>query len=493
MVVAPLGPGSEAPAPEEEEAALAEVELVEVEPVEVEPVKVEAPPISAEPIPVPPPTPPPPSTPTVEEQAPSGPEWSPGAQVFLRAEGRINPDFNGADNTAPDMVRVLERARIQLGATWGPASVFVQAQDARTWGFEGSTISNEANTDLHQGWAELGGSVEGRKLSGSIRAGRQEMIWGSQRIIGSLLWAAPARSFDAVRLRGTAGRWGADMFLAVLAPPASFAIPDPTRPDLPPDPVQSRGDQLAGGLISYAANEAFNIEAMTLADLADASMDAPTRDRQILDFGARIWGTPLEGLRYEAEGHGQTGHDNGVDHRAWAWVANIGYVHEGKRVKPGGKLSYAMASGSRCTEAPGEGGAGCGAATSSDFFNFYPTNHGHYGLVDLMGWRNMRNLEVAASLAADWISTSLTYHFFQLNESAGRWRNAGGGLVGSGWDITNTDNTLGHEIDFVASLKPWKPLMVQPGYGVFVPTKAGRTLGGPSAQHFVYLWIVMTF
>ena len=65
--------------------------------------------------------------------------------------------------------------------------------------------------------------------------------------------------------------------------------------------------------------------------------------------------------------------------------------------------------------------------------------------------------------------------------------------MGSGWDTTNTDRTLGHEFDVVATLKPWKPLMVQPGYGVFLPRKAGRTLGGDSPQHFVYLWLVTTF
>ena len=152
-----------------------------------------------------------------------------------------------------------------------------------------------------------------------------------------------------------------------------------------------------------------------------------------------------------------------------------------------------MASGSRCTGSSAAGVANCGAATSSDFFNFYPTNHIHYGLVDLLGWRNMRDLEVSGSLAVDWFSASLGYHFFQLNEASGRWRDAAGGQVGSGWDTTNTDRTLGHEFDVVATLKPWKPLMVQPGYGVFLPRKAGRTLGGDSPQHFVYLWLVTTF
>jgi len=425
--------------------------------------------------------------PRAGDPQPTGLVWTPGAQIFLRAEGRINPDFDAAANTPPDVAQVLERARLQLGATWGVVGGFVQLQDARNWGFEGTTSSNEANTDLHQGWMEIAGAIPRRKLSGSIRAGRQEIDWGSQRMIGSFLWAPIARSFDALRLQGTAGRWRADAFVAMLAPPGTFTVGEP------PKSVQTRGEQLAAGLVSFAAHDAFNIEAMVMADLAAASMAAPTRDRRVYDFGGRLWGSPLGGLRYEAEGHGQAGRNEGLNHRAWAWAANLSYTRESKRVKPGGKIGYAMASGSRCTGSSAAGVANCGAATSSDFFNFYPTNHIHYGLVDLLGWRNMRDLEVSGSLAVDWFSASLGYHFFQLNEASGRWRDAAGGQVGSGWDTTNTDRTLGHEFDVVATLKPWKPLMVQPGYGVFLPRKAGRTLGGESPQHFVYLWLVTTF
>lgn len=422
----------------------------------------------------------------VTEEKPAGPVWTPGAHMFLRSEGRINPDFDGSRNTAPDVVKVLERARLQLGGVWGPVGVFVQAQDARAWGFEGSTISNEANTDLHQGWMELKGGVEERELSGSVRAGRQEISWGSQRLIGGLGWAPTARSFDALRLQGKAGRFSADAFVAVLAPPSEFSYTDGM------DMVQveqTRGTQLAAGLLAFAAHEALNIEAMVLSDFADASMAAPTRDHTIVDFGARLWGKPFGGLKYEAEGHAQVGHNGAAEHRAWAWAANLAYVQGKGRVKPGAKLGYAMASGSSC----GGGYDPAGDCGSSDFFNFYPTNHMHYGLVDLMGWRNMRDLEIKGSVAIEWFKASLAYHFMQMQSPTGRWSNVGGKSVGAGFDANNVDRTLGHEFDLVAVLKPWKPLMIQPGYGLFLPRKAGALLGGADPQHFLYLWLVTNF
>ncbi len=423
------------------------------------------------------------------EPAPRELAFTPGAQVFLRAEGRINPDFSSADNTAPDRARVLQRARLQLMATWGPVAAFVQAQDARSWGFETSTISNEANTDLHQGWLEVAGSKNSRELRGSIRAGRQEIVWGSQRMIGSLLWLPGARSFDALRLQGRAGPVSAELFVSMLAPPSTFDVPDPD-PAFPPATVQTRGQQLAAAMVTYTAVPAINVEAMAITDFADASMAAPARDRRILDFGGRVWGTPVRGFRYEAEGHGQSGRDGALDHRAWAWAANVAYVYRNKAVKPGGTVGYAMASGSACTQTAD---VGCGDPLSRDFFNFYPTNHIHYGLVDLLGWRNMRDLEVTGRLEWKWMKAALGYHYLALHQSTGRWRNAGGALVGAGWDPGNQDNNLGHELDVVVTLNPWKPLMIQPGYGVFVPTGGGRVLGGDDAQQFLYLWLVATF
>ncbi|MBL4687338.1 MAG: hypothetical protein JKY37_22265 [Nannocystaceae bacterium] len=58
---------------------------------------------------------------------------------------------------------------------------------------------------------------------------------------------------------------------------------------------------------------------------------------------------------------------------------------------------------------------------------------------------------------------------------------------------TNDANTLGHELDVVASVRPWKPLAVSAGYAAFVPGAAAKQLSAPDLQHFFYLWLVATF
>jgi len=424
-------------------------------------------------------------TPDVESPAKRKPEFSPGVQVFLRGQGRVNPDFGAG--SAQNTGTVLERARIQLGATWGPLKAFVQVQDARAWGFEASTTSNQANTDLHQGFLELGGESETRSLSGYVRAGRQEVAWGKQRMVGSLLWLPGARSFDAVRAVGKASIVELDMFVALLSPRATLVDPSTD----PPQSEKSAGAQLAAGKLSFDIHKAINVEGMALSVFEDGTAADLSFERRIADFGGRVWGAPLAGLTYDVEGHGQVGRVRDQDHRAWAWAANVGYMYGKHRVKPGGHVGYAMASGHQCTMAT----EACGNADNNDFYNFFPTNHIHYGIADQMNWSNMRDLEVAAKLGFDKLLTAvLAYHYFQLQEPDGRWTNAGGGLVGSGWDPTNTGRGLGHELDAFVTLKPWDShLMVQPGYALFLPVDAGARLAGDTPQHFAFLWLVGTF
>jgi hypothetical protein len=421
------------------------------------------------------------------------PEFTVGVQAFLRGEVRANPDFN-ADVAPRDATAILERVRLQAGASWGPLRVLAQAQDARAWGFESGTVSSEGNLDLHQGYFDVVGKSEQRKLEGWIRVGRQEISWGRQRLIGALNWMPTARSFDAVRVFGRWDKLSFDAFAAILGRRETYSVTDATS--MPPVTrvIVSDGHQLGAAQLSAAVHKAFNVEAIGLVDVADNPINNQTVKRIIGDVGGHVWGEPAKGLTYDAEAHGQFGEVQGnVQHRAWAWATELAYLYGEKRVKPGVGVGYAMASGHRCTGDSTVAGTACGATRSGEFFNFYPTNHIHYGLIDLRNWSNTRNLEVNARLHFEKIVKALVaYHFFQLQDVGGRWMNAIGQNVGRGWALGNTNHNLGHEIDASVTIDPLPYLMIQPGYAVFVPTGAGTTIGGPHPQHFAYLWMVVT-
>lgn len=408
-----------------------------------------------------------------------------GVQAFLRGEGRFNPDWdNSGLGHGEHNGQILQRIRLQAKASYKWIAIFAQVQDSRVWGFEPGTAVSTGNTDLHQGYLELGGTHEKSGISGYIRAGRQRLVWGTQRLIGHLGWLPQARSFDAISGEIRYKDFGARAFVTILNRQQNGT--NETEGYI----VQNAGTQLYGGEIFGTIRPWFNVEVLMLALEQRATVDAPTTPRrQIYNPGAHIFGK-IKGFQYDVEGNGQFGRAGGRDHRAWAFAAWAGYTFEKLKVKPGLRLGYNIASGEACTEDPPT----CGGDKSTEFFNFYPTNHIHYGYMDLMGWRNMRELDARVYLSPHKsVKINLDYHFFQLHEATGAWKNAGGALVGRGFDPTNSKNNLGSELDVTLRISPLKQLWFEPGYSVFVPAGGGKNLlPGSDPQHFAWLWFIGT-
>ena len=65
---------------------------------------------------------------------------------------------------------------------------------------------------MHQAYAELSGGEEARPLR--LRIGRQEVTFGSQRLVSRRAGPNVRRSFDAARATGTSGGWTLDLLLA---------------------------------------------------------------------------------------------------------------------------------------------------------------------------------------------------------------------------------------------------------------------------------------
>ena len=93
-----------------------------------------------------------------------------------------------------------QRTRLNVDATADDAKVFLQVQDSRKWGSEGSTVDTADNgnggIDLSQGYVEFGKLFD-KPLS--VRIGRQAMAYGEHRLVGSLEWSNNARRFDAIK------------------------------------------------------------------------------------------------------------------------------------------------------------------------------------------------------------------------------------------------------------------------------------------------------
>ena len=101
-----------------------------------------------------------------------------------RVEGFSGGGF--ADNK--DDIYWLNRFRLNLAikpASW--LTFFAQGQDARVWGKnQNPPVPPFQNTlDLRQAYMEIGGT---EKKTFGFRFGRQELVFGDQRLIGHLNW-----------------------------------------------------------------------------------------------------------------------------------------------------------------------------------------------------------------------------------------------------------------------------------------------------------------
>jgi hypothetical protein len=138
----------------------------------------------------------------------ASPDWfQVGGQIRGRFEG---PSGTSLGSSAGDNY-YLSRIRVDLAVRpWRWLKFFVQAQDARVGAYNTApaptTLYNP--TDLRQGYAAL--THEGN-WGIELRAGRQEMALGGERLIGPSDWGM-SRTFDALDLTVSHGCAKVDLF-----------------------------------------------------------------------------------------------------------------------------------------------------------------------------------------------------------------------------------------------------------------------------------------
>src|SRR5438128_6530124 len=148
-----------------------------------------------------------------------------GGEARIRYEIRNNTSFSASNANES---AASHRIRVNVGYDLTPdVSFFAQLQDARVWGTEGNGLTASpqgtgigtvsatnlggTGVDLHQGYILLKNVL----VSGlSVKAGRQEIIFGDHRLFGNFGWSQVGNSFDAVRLTHSMPIGDVDLFWA---------------------------------------------------------------------------------------------------------------------------------------------------------------------------------------------------------------------------------------------------------------------------------------
>jgi len=383
-----------------------------------------------------------------------------GGEYRMRVEGFAGDGFRfGADD-----LYALNRIRLDLKVQPADWLKFVfQGQDARVWGnrLVRDAPPYEDGMDLRLGYVELG---DPEKRPVSLRAGRQELFFGEQRLVGHGNWGNTARSFDALRatLRLSGIRLDAWASSVVAARAREFNRP-------------VTGDNFHG---IYASTERY-VPASTLEGYVLWRV-APGLDFKTI--GTRSAGKLPARFDFGVEMAVQTGSRQGRDVSAWAghWV--LGHTLNAPW-KPRLLSEYNYASGDKD---PGDRSFGT-------FDHLYPTPHAKYGLADQVGWRNIHHLRLGVETRPrpKW-SATINYHTWWLASARDALYNAGGAAIARSVNGLS-GRRVGWELDFEAFYRVSKQLQAGAGVGHLFPGKFLKNTTPGQGYTFPYLMVTYSF
>lgn len=410
-----------------------------------------------------------------------------GLQYRLRLEIRANSELE--DDIEDVLLFGVQRARLQLDAHYQDwVQAFVQLQDSRTLGYGNSSMMYDGNTDLHQAWAKLS---PGKVFS--LKAGRQRIDLGDQRLVGSAEWSNIGRIFDGIRVTFTHPLGKLDLFGTVFTPGRRGSLLKATW---------FFGGYSALSFIGGAI--VWDVYALGLIDApgslfpgdvyGPAGSSGAGPERQLVTLGSRLrfcgrgLSASLEGAWQG--GYHHAGYDTGsesIDHNAWALHADLGYIFD-VPTRPFIHVEVNHASGNDVDP----------SLHWHRFDNLFPTNHGKYGLMDLMGWSSALNGSLTVGLHPhDKLMLRADYWILARGSRHDGWYSSSGRELapppdGAAPSVHDTELMLGHEVNLVLDVSFGPHARLQNGMGVFVPRGFGRVVGS-TPQLWAYTMLLVQF
>jgi hypothetical protein len=368
-------------------------------------------------------------------------------EVRLRSEASRGATVDAWDNWT------LQRSRLGLLAGVTPSvRAFVQVQDARVFGEEPTTLHGNASTfDLHQGWLEVHGRLGSAPVS--VRAGRQELILGNERLVGAVGWSNTGRSFDAARLTAATGSGtlsGGAFLATVHEGGARYGATNGAN---------LGSDHWFGGV--YGGTKA--VEAYVLYD-EDAHYGV-YREVDRATAGLRLQSPAARRLTGSVEAAYQVGSQLAGGTAAGA-SQDIAAYFAGVRVGASTGVKLVPSLGAGVDYLSGDDDVLDGDYGA--FNTLYATNHKFYGYIDLFldpaartRGRGLVDALVSAKAGLGRVGTlEVDLHNFQLAEQAG--------LSG---------RTIGWELDLTLPVRITEGLRVTTGYSLFRNGEAAPGIG----------------
>lgn len=293
----------------------------------------------------------------------------------LTAQYRGRAEALYGSNTLDDAF-YLNRLRLQSTITFTPrVQAVVQVQDARavSYGASATPTSAENTIDVREAYL----SVSSTKTNPwSLRVGRQEFALGDARLFTPSDWNNSARSFDGAR-----GGWSRGTTSLLV-----FAY----RPILMQSEAWDRWNRdeiVSGAALTWKhKTNGLMLEPYTIVKHIDAAT-AGGLDTSIYTYGSRAAGKLPARFDYSLEVALQRGHVKAERVMASAGAYQLGWT---------AALPWSPRLAGQFNAASGDTDAKDGRKETFD--QLYGANHGRFGLVDRIAWRNMRHAGLVVDL-----------------------------------------------------------------------------------------------
>jgi hypothetical protein len=318
-----------------------------------------------------------------------------------------------------------------------------------------------------------------------VRIGRQELLFGSQRLISTLDWANTRRTFQGVRGFRQTENWDFDMFWVQPVIPAN------NRPSSVEDGNEFNSVDYHQNFVgAWATNRPKPGQVIDLYYLmldntnSFSQMGIPRGNFTRHTMGGRYAGNQGNFL-FDSETAFQFGSQNDRDVFAAMTTQGIGYNFKDAFWTPTVWAYYDYASGGN----PING-------TAHTFNQLFPFGHYYFGWIDQVGRQNIHDLNFHLYMyPAKWLTAWVQFHSFWLANGKDALYNAGGNVLR--FDPTGKSGThVGEELDFVYNIHLSKHADILTGYcylwgGEFMKKTVGKTGGvnsGLTFLQFSYKW-----
>lgn len=247
----------------------------------------------------------------------------------------------------------------------------------------GTSAVDENPLDLHQAFFDLNTNSK----NAILRVGRQELSYGSQRLISVRELPNNRQSFDAVRSIFSLGSLRLDAFYGRYVTAKKEIFDDVSNRD-----INLWGAYLVKNKVPLVKN--VDLYYLGLSKTKAAFEDSAGKERRH-SVGARVWGADA-GWKYDVEGVYQFGKFVGKVISAWTLSANTSYKFNRASLQPEIGIKTEVISGDRQN----------GDGRLQTFNPLFPRG-AYFGLAALIGPSNL--FDIHPSIAFELIDDKLTW------------------------------------------------------------------------------------